>query len=335
MGARWAADGGIWFSGGGSWRVRSVWRGRPSGPPREVYRGPGNLGIADAFADGRALIAQGVERVATRLKPPEGEAEREIGVFNWTWVVDLSADGSAALVCEGDSPGRPRAVTYLAGTGGGAPVRLGEGTPVALSPGGTRALIAVAGSPASYLLTPTGPGEPRPLLGPFDRIYGAWFLDESRLLVDAASGEGASATFLTGPSGTRQLALTPLGVNTVRHSHREGTVIGLAADGSLARYPLEGGAPRPLGARVPAGFAPLRASGDGRFVFLGRVGMPYRIDRLDLATGQIVPWRSLRPEDLTGATHVLAATITPDGKGYAYTYGRYFHDLYLFEGLRP
>lgn len=31
----------------------------------------------------------------------------------------------------------------------------------------------------------------------------------------------------------------------------------------------------------------------------------------------------------------LAATITADGEAYAYSYGRFFQDLYLIEGLRP
>ncbi len=111
-------------------------------------------------------------------------------------------------------------------------------------------------------------------------------------------------------------------------------MIGVAADGTLARYPLQGGDPQPMPARLPSGTVALRVSGDGRFVFVGRVGMPYRIDRLELATGRLTVWKALRPDDLTGAVHILTAALTADGEAYAYTYGRYFQDLYLVEGLR-
>jgi len=63
--------------------------------------------------------------------------------------------------------------------------------------------------------------------------------------------------------------------------------------------------------------------------------MPYRVDRVELATGRIVPWKVLRPEDATGVTFMTGVVLTPDGEAYAYTYERCLHDLYLVEGLRP
>jgi hypothetical protein len=34
-------------------------------------------------------------------------------------------------------------------------------------------------------------------------------------------------------------------------------------------------------------------------------------------------------------TFLTRVLLTPDGEGYAYTYERDLHDLYLIEGLRP
>jgi len=136
-------------------------------------------------------------------------------------------------------------------------------------------------------------------------------------------------------SGGVPRPVLPEGVVSVRGSWADESVVGVIGDGRLARYPLRGGDPQPLTARVPPGFVPLRASGDGRFLFVGRVGMPYRVDRLELATGRVTPWKALRPDDLTGVTHVIWAALAADGEAYAYTYGRYFQDLYLVEGLRP
>jgi hypothetical protein len=249
-----------------------------------------------------------------------------------SYAVDLSADGSQVLILEGNAPGTPAAQTYIRPTRGGPPVRLGEGTPLALSPAGTWALVASPDRPPRLILTPTGPGEPRTLPpGRFDGTESAWFVDEGRLLINGSRG------LLVDLSGGETRAVTPEGIVCVRGSYRDGAVIGVAPDGTLARYPLRGGDPLPMAARLPSGAVPLRASGDGRSLFVGRErgAMPYWVDRLDLPTGGLTPWKALRPEDATGVVDTLAATITADGEAYAYSCGRYFQDLYLVEGLRP
>jgi hypothetical protein len=334
----WASNDALWFSGGETMRTTSVWLGKLGRPPREIYRGTGSLHVNDASSDGRLLLTHGSDRAGARAKPPGEQGERDLGVFSWTWVVDLSADGSQALLLEADSPRRPGALTYVGSTRGGSSVLLGEGTPMALSPKGAWALVVSRDVRPRFVLTPTGPGESRTLpLDRFDAILTAWFLDEEHLVVNAAGGGRRSGSYLLDLPGGEPRPVTPEGLVSIRGSYGHGAVIGLAPDGTLARYPLQGGDPQPIAARVPLGSIPLRVSGDGRFVFLGRepVGMPYRVDRLDLATGHVTPWKTLRPDDLTGATHIVAVAITADGEAYAYTYGRYLLDLYLVEGLQP
>ena len=336
FGHAWTPDDALWFAAGETWRWRSVWWGKPTGRPREVYRPTGSVLLQDASSDGRLLVHHGAERAGVRAKAPGGEGERELGVFSWSWAVDLSADGSRALICEGDSPGSPVALTYVRPTGGGPPVRLGEGTPLALSPKGTWALVATPDRLPRFIVTPTGPGESRTLPSDrFERIENAWFLDEALLLIHAAGGGQRPRSFLVDLSGGEPRPVLPEGIVSIRGSHSDGSVIGAAADGTLARYSLQGGDPQPLAARLPPGTIPLRANEDGRFVFVGRIGMPFRVERLELATGRVTPWKALRPDDLTGATHIIALALSANGEAYAYTYGRYFQDLYLVEGLRP
>jgi hypothetical protein len=332
----WASDDSLWFTAHAE--GSSIWLGRPNDRPRQVYRPIGPALIQDASSDGRLLVHHGFERLGVKAKAPGEKGERELGVFMFSYAVDLSADGSQALILEGNAPGTPAALTYIRPTRGGPPVRLGEGTPLALSPAGRWALVASPERPPRLILTPTGPGEPRTLPPDrFERIESAWFLDEQRLLIDASSAGPRSRGFLVDLSGGKPRAVMPEGVVSVRGSYRGGAVIGVASDGTLARYPLRGGDPQPMAARLPSSAVPLRASGDGRSLFVGRehYAMPYRVDRLDLATGGLTPWKALRPEEATGVVDTLAATITADGEAYAYSYGRYFQDLYLIEGLRP
>ena len=87
---------------------------------------------------------------------------------------------------------------------------------------------------------------------------------------------------------------------------------------------------------------PLRFSADGRSLLVaGSEDTPTRVYRVDLATGRRTLLHELMPADPAGVTTGggilawgLGAVVTPDGRGYAYTYRQIFHNLYLADGLR-
>jgi hypothetical protein len=346
-GLAWASNDAIWVTGGDVQHARSVWLATPTATPREVYRVTGTLALQDASSEGRLLVHHGFERFGVRAKPPGEAKERELGVFDWSWVVDLSADGREILIREGAPQlplplpgplvGRHAVATYVRHTRGGPPVKLGEGLPLALSPDGRWVLVASFDRRPRFDLTTTGPGERRTLrLERFGSVQAAWFLDGGHLVLDAAERGRLSRAFLVDVAVAEPRPITPEGVVSIRGSQGDGSVIGAAADRTLARYPLRGGDPQPMTTRLPSGAVPLRASGDGRFLFVGRGStVPCQVDRLELASGRMTPWRSLQPDDLTGVPALGPLAITADGEAYAYTYGRFFQDLYLLEGLRP
>jgi hypothetical protein len=55
--------------------------------------------------------------------------------------------------------------------------------------------------------------------------------------------------------------------------------------------------------------------------------------RIDVATGQRQVWRELGPSDPTGTPRVGVIAISPDGRVYAYGYGRSDSDLFLVSGV--
>src|SRR5262245_34884659 len=73
---------------------------------------------------------------------------------------------------------------------------------------------------------------------------------------------------------------------------------------------------------------------DDRYAFLAVDEDPHlRVARVDVATGHREPWLDMGPLDL--GTHSLAtASLSPDGRSYAYSYCRTLNDLFLVEGLR-
>jgi hypothetical protein len=344
-GFAWARGDAVWVTGGERQDARSLWLATASGAPREVYRSLGAMVVQDASSDGRFLVHHGFERVGVRGKAPGDEVERELSVLNWSWVADLSADGTQLLVREGapqpplpltEPPvGRSAVAAYVRPMRGGAAVRLGDGVPLALSPDGEWALVASYHDGPRFSVTPAGAGELQLLpLEQFERIAAAWFPDDERVVVDAAVHGRPLRSFVQDVSGGEPRPVTPEGVVSIRGSRVDERLLGVTPDGELAFYPIGGGDPHPTPARIPAGATILRASGDGRFVFVSRGGVPWRIDRLEVATGRLGPWKVLQPDDLTGVPSIGEAALSANGDAYAYTYGRYFEDLFLVEGLR-
>ena len=78
-------------------------------------------------------------------------------------------------------------------------------------------------------------------------------------------------------------------------------------------------------------------SPDGRHAFVaGESQPPFRVLRVEMATGRREPWLDTSPPDPAGVSRLdsSGAALTPDGRYYAYAYLRTLSDLFLVEGLR-
>ena len=99
-------------------------------------------------------------------------------------------------------------------------------------------------------------------------------------------------------------------------------------------FPVGGGDAKEI-AGFPEGYIPVSWSGDGKTLLIYNPGdLPAKVERLNLASGQRQPWKSLMPADAAGVTDLGPILVTPDGKTYVYEYGRTLSDLYLVEGIR-
>ena len=84
---------------------------------------------------------------------------------------------------------------------------------------------------------------------------------------------------------------------------------------------------------------PSRSRSDGRRTggsssCSAKARFPKRIQKLDLATGRVEPWKELTLEDLAGVVRIDPVRVAPDGRSWAYSYIRVLSNLYVVEGLR-
>jgi hypothetical protein len=73
--------------------------------------------------------------------------------------------------------------------------------------------------------------------------------------------------------------------------------------------------------------------GGNELLVAGAGGAPWKIERLNLSTGQRSPALEVRPRDAAGLRLSLIAFST-DGRHYVHSYSRLLSDLFLVEGLR-
>jgi fermentation-respiration switch protein FrsA (DUF1100 family) len=129
--------------------------------------------------------------------------------------------------------------------------------------------------------------------------------------------------------------LTPEGTTAIAGMLATGEVLAAHNDGSLSLHTLDGRHGRSLATRLPSDPAMvlLRVDAEGRSVFVRQGSVPAVIARRDLERGRQTIVHTLMPFDAAGVAHIWSEIVTPDGRGYAYTYGLYLQDLFLAEGL--
>ena len=128
-------------------------------------------------------------------------------------------------------------------------------------------------------------------------------------------------------------AISPEGVRGVVPTADGKFVFGFAD--AVALYPVDGqGAPQPIRGMHPDDSI-ASVSPDGRSVLVvSATKNSMNVFRVDLASGRRVLFKKIGPADPTGVAFTIGGAFTPDGKYYAYCYGRVLDELYAVDGMR-
>jgi hypothetical protein len=119
---------------------------------------------------------------------------------------------------------------------------------------------------------------------------------------------------MVSPDGQRILYATPEGTHLIR--------------------PIEGGSAQPVSGLTPDDQV-IRWSAEGHAIDVFRgAGMPFRFERLEIASGRRVVLREVAPADKKGVLRGQGATLTDDNTTYAYRAFRMTSQLFVVEGAR-
>lgn len=340
----WSGEGGlgwspkgdeIWFAAtkpGGDPALRAV---SLSGKERVLTQTPVFLVLDDISRNGRVLVVSSNTSIAIAFKGPDDKEERDLSWLDTSRLFEISDDGNTILFNElSYGQGRNPAI-YLRKTDGSPAVRLGDGAHPALSPDGKWVLCKrKEGGKSELVVLPTGAGESRTLNTPAMQYESAeWFPDGSRILFTGNEPNHGFRTYVQDLAGGMPVPITAEGRVATCVSPDQKYAVTTVAN-KLLLQPLSGGDGRSI-ADIQPGDSVLRWSSDGKFLFLMRRegAEAASIQRLTVATGRIELWRQLRQPDPVGVSF-FSASITPDGRSYAYSFQRELTNLFLGAGLR-
>jgi hypothetical protein len=98
-------------------------------------------------------------------------------------------------------------------------------------------------------------------------------------------------------------------------------------------YSVNGGAVEPVKNLKPDDVV-VQWTTDGRGLLVAHGnGLPWIVERMDLASGERTPAATIRAHDSAGLRLSLIG-IAPDAKYWVHTYSRLLSDLYVVEGLK-
>lgn len=314
---------------GGSYIVYAV---TPAGKRRIAYQAPGGLIVQDVGRDGRWLATRLDYRYVAMMRPPGAVEDRDLSWLNTSHVRALSQDGQTLLFAE-TALGN-NYVVCLRKTAGSPVVRLGEGWPTDLSADGKRVLAVVQSRPPQLVIYPTGPGETQQIeRGEIENYASAqWFRDGKRVLICGNEPGKRTRFYVQDTGGGAARPVTPEGTRDGALSADGTLILARGPEGSYSVYPILGGEPRPVPGLTEADLL-VQWSADGRSVLAYRRGeIPYRIERVDLATGHRKLFKEIAPADRAGLLSMREIFITDDLRSYAYTAYYQMSSLFMSEG---
>lgn len=336
-GLAWSVDGKeVWFTASANDEAQNLLAVSRTGTSRILLSSPAYLWLQDVSADGRVLLGNSQESGPIAIHRLDGSVDKILDLASESTIVSgISSDGSLmAIDYSGAGSGSDYAV-YLMQTDGSAPMHLGEGSAMGLSPDGKWILAFLPSTSSSLRLLPTGAGEVRNIdISPVHVLNyeGNWTRDGSKFVFQGSEPGKQARTYLLDAKTGKAAPVTPEGTTDALISPDGKSIVARRQQLEFLLYPVEGGEPQPLKG-LNDGEHPVQWDASGAKLYVWDNTFPAHVFLVDLKTGARQPWTTIVPPDHAG---VLYGNIvmTPDGKTSVYRYRRIETTLFLAEGLQ-
>jgi len=306
-----------------------------SGHRRVALSSAGGLTMHDVSRTGRWLVTRDDLRYEISVLAPGARAEHDLSWLDSSSAPYLSRDGSMLLFVDESATAGLNYGVCLRKTDGGPVVRLGDGTPYGFSPDGKWAL-AIMDTPPQLVIYPSGPGETRRLpRGDLEAYQSAgWFPDGNSVLFCGNEAGKASRCYAQDLSGGPPRPVTPEATTNGLVSPDGQQILYSKTGGTYFTQRAGGGTAQPVPG-LTTDDQVIQWGADGRSVYVYRPAkVPFRLERVDLASGRRELVREVAPADRTGVLYSVGAALTDDTRSYAYDFKRMTSQLFVVEGAR-
>jgi Tol biopolymer transport system component len=335
----WRPDGKeIWFTAVEKGNNLNLMAVDLSGKVRTLLDLPIAITLQDIAPDGRVLVTLNSKRLAMAFSTLGNKKEDvDLSWHDLNSPREISHDGQYVVfedASEAAGPGYGVVVRKVDGT---LPIRLGDGSAGGMSPDGKWAISISTSKAAQLTLLPIGAGQPRQInvtgLSHIQNGWGRFLPDGQGIAVNGDETGHAHRCYVVNVSTGSAKAATPEGIPCGPLSPDSRYVLGIAANRSVAIYPLDGGEPKPQ-PNVPSAFHPVQWSDDGAFLYGYHMGeFPSKVYKMEIATGRETMLQELRPGVPAGIVMVAPIIVSRDGTRFAYSYNQTLSTLCLISGL--
>jgi len=322
----------VWFTAARSGVIRSLYAVSLSGKLRLVASYPGTLTLFDISRTGRVLISREQLRMIMAGTLHGDQTETDLSWFDYSHVMDISADGNVILFDETGEGGGPHHSTYIRRADAPSAVRVGDGFAMAISPDANWAVTMTDNNQASLNLMPLTPGQSRTLSGNGLRYdWVRFFPGGSRLLVGASVPGGPMRLFTQALDGGKPQPLnTSVYLLRPAISPDGSRIAGVDQEQRLVVLPLAGGEPKV----IATNFSPvvLGWSSQGKSLLAQLNSVSARLLRVDLDTGRYKTWKEIAPLDSTGVSAIWPGALSEDERTFVYSFQRNLSELFVVDG---
>jgi eukaryotic-like serine/threonine-protein kinase len=332
----------IWFTANVASEPSALHAVNLAGKEHTLLSAPIRLQLQDVVPDGRILLATQYMRLQVGVVDIANSRPRDLTVFQWMELEDISRDGSMILLNSFDTGSDSNYRLYVQRTDGSAPVLIGEGAGSSFSFDGKYVTAEDLTEPTKLSIIPTGIGETRVLRAPENMQYlgSALLPGNQQILITAADSKGGIGTYVQDVASGSVHAVAQgrhvkalAGVLEPGPSPDGKNSILVDGEGRHWMQPLDGSAAREI-PKLDSAEKIVNWHNDSNNLFVSRPdGSDVQIFTVNLTTGERKLWNRFSPADKTGMASPSFLFITPDGSRYAYSTQRIFTTLFQVDGL--